>query len=292
MALVMSNDLLRRMRRGDHHEPARHDPNVGSDSTPTSFTPIATLLTPPFYRPRRVRVNGAESDRGPASRRGYAGVVERRRRERPMPPNRYTTLAPVYDLLVLRLLFYERAVDSFIARLPFPRDQQLRVLDAGCGTGLYTFAVLKRFPRARVTAFDVNAAMLERLRGKLAARGLATSVRVESADVSRPLRFGDERFDLVVAGGVLEHVDPGAAVRNLAVSLAPDGTFLHAAIRDNVPGRFAAWFWRCRPLSRSRMIAAFGDAGLRLADETLLPRRYVLMRGAKEAFYFVRSPAP
>lgn len=76
----------------------------------------------------------------------------------------YSILAKVYDLIILKFLGYKVVADYFIQQLPFTENEQIEVLDAGCGTGLYTFAILKRFPNAKVVAFDSNTEMLEEIK--------------------------------------------------------------------------------------------------------------------------------
>jgi trans-aconitate 2-methyltransferase len=52
-----------------------------------------------------------------------------------------------------------------LARLPLQGDES--VLDAGCGSGRITEALIERLPRGRVIAFDLSASMLEAARSRL-----------------------------------------------------------------------------------------------------------------------------
>jgi SAM-dependent methyltransferase len=88
----------------------------------------------------------------------------------------------------------------------------MRVLDAGCGNGLYLRALGER--RARAVGCDLSLGML---------RGVA-GVTLVNADVTAlPVR--DSSFDLVLAAHLLDLVtDRGRAVRELRRVLAPGGT--------------------------------------------------------------------
>jgi SAM-dependent methyltransferase len=88
----------------------------------------------------------------------------------------------------------------------------MRVLDAGCGNGIYLRALAAR--KMRAAGCDLSAGML-RATGHPA---------VVNADVTAlPLRDG--AFDLVLAAHMLYHVpDREAAVRELRRVLAPGGT--------------------------------------------------------------------
>ena len=61
---------------------------------------------------------------------------------------RYSLSAKFYDSLILKFFGYEIAADYFVKQLSFNIDKNLEILDAGAGTGLYSFAILKRFPNA------------------------------------------------------------------------------------------------------------------------------------------------
>jgi malonyl-CoA O-methyltransferase len=81
----------------------------------------------------------------------------------------------------------------------------LNVLDLGCGTGRHSAWLAAA--GARVTAVDFSQGMLNEARRKVA----GAEVRFVVHDLHESLPFGNETFDLVVSGLVLEHL------RDLAV---------------------------------------------------------------------------
>ena len=92
-----------------------------------------------------------------------------------------------------------------------------RVLDAGCGPGLYAEELLSR--GAEVVAFDSSPPMVE-----LAAERLGGRVTVLHADLNAPLPFAEAEFDLVLCALVIHHVDDrGAALREFFRVLRPGG---------------------------------------------------------------------
>ncbi|WP_380167832.1 class I SAM-dependent methyltransferase [Jannaschia sp. R86511] len=91
--------------------------------------------------------------------------------------------------------FYERP-----AMLGLAGDVEgLRVLDAGCGSGPLTAALRER--GAVVAGFDSSRQMVE-----LARERLGADADVQVANLGRPLPFGDDVFDLVVASLVLHYL--------------------------------------------------------------------------------------
>ncbi|MEU0100509.1 methyltransferase [Streptomyces sp. NPDC006267] len=125
------------------------------------------------------------------------------------------------------------------------------VVDLGSGTGTGTFALLERFPTARVTAVDSSPAMLERLASAARERGLGDRVHTHEADAGAGLP-GVVDADLVWASASLHHLDdPATALAGIRAALRPGGllavtemdgmpTFLP---EDGEPGALEA---RCR----------------------------------------------
>ncbi|MFS8198195.1 class I SAM-dependent methyltransferase [Streptomyces sp. CWNU-52B] len=107
-----------------------------------------------------------------------------------------------------------------------PADDSVRhVVDLGCGTGAGTLTLLKRFPRARVTAVDSSTSHLRRLLEKAGAQGLADRVRTVQADLDADWpELGTP--DLVWASAAMHHMaDPDRALRRVHDLLAPGGLF-------------------------------------------------------------------
>ena len=99
-----------------------------------------------------------------------------------------------------------------------------RVIDLGAGTGTGTFALLRRFPGAHVTAVDLDATRLERLRARARDQGLAGRVSVVAADLDQPWPdLGPA--DLVWASMALHHVaDPARTLTRILGLLRPGGS--------------------------------------------------------------------
>lgn len=93
-----------------------------------------------------------------------------------------------------------------------------RLLDAGCGPGLYAEELVRR--GARVTGFDESPDMIRLARSRL---GAAAEVRVH--DLAEPLDWAeDASFDLAVMALVIHHVDDRVgALREICRVLRPLG---------------------------------------------------------------------
>jgi ubiquinone/menaquinone biosynthesis C-methylase UbiE len=94
------------------------------------------------------------------------------------------------------------------------------IADIGCGRGTTTLALAGRFPRARIAAIDLSAALLTAARNRTAAPGRVAAVR---ADFHR-LPLTDRSCDLIVAAFCPYHSpDPATVIAEIARSLARDG---------------------------------------------------------------------
>lgn len=129
---------------------------------------------------------------------------------------------------------YEQLADAYAARLEtkphnayyerpttlalLPPVSGRRVLDAGCGPGLYSQLLLDR--GAQVVAVDVSPAMVAHARART--NGLA-DIRV--ADLAQPLDFiADASIDVIICPLVLEYVrDWRFTLGEFARVLVPDG---------------------------------------------------------------------
>ena len=104
----------------------------------------------------------------------------------------------------------------------------LQVLDAGCGSG--PLAEVLRAKGADVSGFDLSPAMVELARERL---GREADLRV--ADLSAPLPYPDDRFDLVVASLSLHYVEDWAsALAELRRVLTPGGRLTVSIIHPMV----------------------------------------------------------
>ena len=117
----------------------------------------------------------------------------------PIAQEAYDALAESYARLVdtkPHNAYYERP--ATLSLLPDVRGK--RVLDAGCGPGVYAEWLVDQ--GAEVVALDANAKMV-----RLARERLHGCVDIRQADLSQPLDFlSDASFDLVLAPLVLDYV--------------------------------------------------------------------------------------
>jgi SAM-dependent methyltransferase len=147
-----------------------------------------------------------------------------------------------------------------------------RVLDAGCGSGLATFALIdalhrKNIDYERIDAFDLTPAMLSRFESELAARG-TPRVRLAQADVleieALPASWTD--YDLILSASMLEYLakrELPNALAHLRERLAPGGRMVIMITRRSIETKvFIEWAWHAERYRKNELRSAFAKACL------------------------------
>jgi malonyl-CoA O-methyltransferase len=129
----------------------------------------------------------------------------------------------------------QRAVADRLAGF-LPDLARPRVLELGCGTGLFTRHLVARYPDGTFVLTDVAPEMIAECRRNIApARTAHVSFEVMDAGEAG----GHAELDLIVSSMTLHWLpDPAAALVRLRRLLAPAGTLLYATLG---PESFAEW---------------------------------------------------
>lgn len=114
-------------------------------------------------------------------------------------------------------------------------DQAYRILDAGCGRGVISRYLAKRYPMAQVSALD-NEADLQKVNAAIAEKQSLGNCEFVVGDLLDYRNL--ETYDLIVSVDNLEHIENDVQVlNNFYDSLQPGGTLL-----VHVPHYYRRWF--------------------------------------------------
>ena len=140
----------------------------------------------------------------------------------------------------------------------------LRILDAGCGTGVSTDYLCHLNPGAQILAVDISAGALEVARERLQRSGAADHVDALRQEQRSLLDLkGEGPFDYINSVGVLHHLrEPLAGMKALGSLLADTGLIHLFLYADG--GR---WEIHRTQSALSRLGAGSGAEGLRLGRE-------------------------
>ncbi|GAA2110699.1 class I SAM-dependent methyltransferase [Actinomadura alba] len=135
----------------------------------------------------------------------------------------HSHLAEMLDLDADVLHEFHRDVITWVGSVTPARS---RIIDLGAGTGTGALALARQLPDAEVVAVDVSESMLEHLRHKASALGVADRIHTVQADLDQlwpPL----SPADLVWASASLHHMaDPGRALTQALATLRPGGALV------------------------------------------------------------------
>jgi SAM-dependent methyltransferase len=138
-----------------------------------------------------------------------------------------------YDRSILQRWFFRPSHELLLRQLE-PGDR--RILDIGCGTGLFAARVREHLPEAQVCGLDLSGNMLAH-----------AAARWEGCDGLRPVRgdsgrlpFRDGLFDVVTCSHSFHHYpDQAAVVAEVSRVLRPGGRLM---IIDGDRDRLWGWF--------------------------------------------------
>jgi SAM-dependent methyltransferase len=150
----------------------------------------------------------------------------------------------------------------------------LQVLDAGCGPGAASLALLAALPEAHVTAIDLHPPFVEAARAAAEAAGVADRVTALVADMAAP-PVAPGALDLVWSEGAAYSVGVETALAAWRPLVVPGGrlAFTEAVWLTATPHPDARAFWE----EYQEMTDAAGTraraarAGWRVTDDFVLP---------------------
>jgi ubiquinone/menaquinone biosynthesis C-methylase UbiE len=156
-------------------------------------------------------------------------------------PTAFDAGAAAYDRMVGANPGYHEHLRMSARRMRISdRGRGMRLLDAGCGTGASTAALLAAAPHAEIVAVDASEGMLREARAK----AWPSSVRFVKGRIEDLADLGVEGpFDGILAAYLVRNLpDPDAQLRRFLDLLVSGGTLaVHEySVRDS---RAAVWTW-------------------------------------------------
>ncbi len=157
----------------------------------------------------------------------------------------YDRFAHLYNLM-FRINRYGHSIERYLNDNPLPLPSGARVLDAGCGTGLLTLALLRVLAvPARITAVDLSLSSLAIARRAVGNVDFEHGHDVDFVQANvLALPFPDNSFQFVVTSGVLEYVPLREGFGELARVLAPGGYLFHLPVKPSVASRLLEVMFR------------------------------------------------
>jgi ubiquinone/menaquinone biosynthesis C-methylase UbiE len=170
----------------------------------------------------------------------------------------------------VRFVRYPEAIRAYFLRSPLLRSG-LRVLDAGCGTGVVTLAFREALQQRRLEpglsqGFDLTPAMLDRFRVTLRKRSIQ-DVELAQANVLElsQLPSSWRSYDLIISASMLEYLPRtrlSSGLNGLRSLLAPGGNLVVFITRRNAMTRpLIGHWWQSNLYKKGELEHAFLEAG-------------------------------
>jgi len=177
-------------------------------------------------------------------------------------PGAFDAGAPAYDKLVDTNPGYHKHLRLSAQRMGIPNGGAgLRLLDAGCGTGASTAALVAAAPHAEIVAVDASGGMLAQARAKSWPSSVSfVESRIE--DIAEAGVHGP--FDGILAAYLIRNVDDkNGQLRRFRELLAPGGTLaVHEySVRDSIVAK-TVWNAVCATIIIPSGRLRSGDASL------------------------------
>jgi ubiquinone/menaquinone biosynthesis C-methylase UbiE len=114
----------------------------------------------------------------------------------------------------------------------FPKKENLKVLELGCGTGLFWLANRNKIPKTwSIILSDYSEGMLETTRSSLSRINHNFQYEVVNAE---EIAYPDTSFDIILANNMLYHIENRSnALSNIHRILKDDGVFITSTMGKN-----------------------------------------------------------
>jgi len=135
---------------------------------------------------------------------------------------------------MITFLRHESAIKVDFILKHCPAKKSLNILDLGSGAGLITLPLAQA--GHRLTAVDLSEPALKQLQAKAHSLGIENNIQTIQANACKEVEklSPTEKFDLVLAMDVLEHVEnPQALIQTAQKYLRPGGVFIYHTLNKN-----------------------------------------------------------
>jgi ubiquinone/menaquinone biosynthesis C-methylase UbiE len=193
-------------------------------------------------------------------------------------PNQYGELSRIYDI-GMTMFGFKRGLNAFIRRITLPIPQDATILEIGAGTGIISFALLKKFPNSHITATDIEPRMVQQMKKFALDKNISErNLLIGKLDANKPDTFetnhGKEKlplssFDLIICSGVLEHTKLSESLNAIARLIHPGGFLLNISVREGPAGWCLSKRYHFRIQTEREITDAMNNA--RLTEITSMP---------------------
>lgn len=179
-----------------------------------------------------------------------------------------------YDAMIA-ILGHKRSLKNFFSKGNYLKPKQ-KILDAGCGSGAITKALIEIAGREHINGidfygFDLTPAILGSfIRWSEKSHKKIKLLKADVLSLQTELPSDWDSFDLIVSAGMLEYVPKsslGEALTNLGRLLKPNGKIVIFICRNTPINKiFMESLWKAQTYSLDELKENFRQAGLNIVN--------------------------
>lgn len=200
----------------------------------------------------------------------------------------YNQHAKLYDKLMNQLK-YAKTLKSLVESLSIKAPSDGKILELGCGTGIATEILIKKFPNAEIIGFDYSEEMLKICHERYPNVKLVKGDFNKKEDLAsfittlddKIISFSESSFDFVFSTGAVSEYGQLEKVIPIVYNLIKkDAPFINIGIKRNLVGLIMGKCWNFNPPGENKLIeecekAGFSDTALIPISWRLFPTSYV-----------------
>lgn len=143
---------------------------------------------------------------------------------------RFEKEANSYDESISNIIpFYNNMIEALINAIPFNNDDEIAILDLGCGTGNISELLINKFPNSHCTCLDLAENMIEITKNKLKSYENMKFLVGDFSDFD----FNQE-YDVIVSSLAIHHIKENKEkiklFQKIFNSLKKEGVFYNADV--------------------------------------------------------------
>jgi ubiquinone/menaquinone biosynthesis C-methylase UbiE len=145
----------------------------------------------------------------------------------------------------------------------FEKTSPIKVLDAGCGTGIIGLTLCEKLNVSDLLFTDINTYLLNHVKKNTFACTKKTKISFAYSDISSPdeikinndyTQLAPQSFDIVATGAALGYAkDQKYSLEKLLSLVKPDGYFLNIEMNEGVFGKFVSWKYKYPIIALSKI---------------------------------------
>ena len=167
-----------------------------------------------------------------------------------------------------------------LGRISVEVPKNAKILDVGCGTGMSSLPLVKRFPEADVTGVDFSESMIKEYisnfpNAKAVIGDFNDDKTLRLYPLGESIAFPDSYFDIVISSGALsEYGNLKKAMPFIYSKIKKSGVLINVGINDGSLNKITGFFWKYSATGKKKLFEACKGQGFGDIEYFKIPLRF------------------